>query len=170
MAGTRNVTAVLQRRQEVAGLYLRGAQQYDIARQLGVSQQQISFDLKAVREMWLASAVRDFDALKAEQLAKIDHVEAEAWGAWVRSQQPREVTLTERTEGEKASHKASVRREGQAGDPRFLERVQKCIDQRCEILGLNAPKKFSFDWDRLNDDQLARLAAGEMPTHVMAEA
>jgi hypothetical protein len=58
------------------------------------------------------------------------------------------MTLTEATEGgevfapdgtllpKSPTRKASVRREGQAGDPRFLERIQKCIDQRCAILGL----------------------------------
>jgi hypothetical protein len=41
------------------------------------------------------------------------------------------------------SRKTSVRREGQAGDPRFLERVQECVKQRCAILGLQAPEKFA---------------------------
>lgn len=182
MPSTHTQMQLMQRRQEVAVRYLKGEQQYDIGRALGMSQAQVSMDLKAVRELWLASTLRDFDAIKSEQLAKVDQVEIEAWQAWQRSQQPREVSLTEQAEGgevmapdgtlkpKSPTRKASMRREGQAGDPRFLERIQKCIDQRCTILGLNAPAKFSFDWDRFSDDQLARLAQGETPLQVMAEA
>lgn len=126
------------RRQQVAARYLRGEYQSQIAADLHLSQQQISIDLKVIRAQWLASTLRDFDALKAEQLAKIDQIEIEAWSAWERSKQPREITVTEATEGRQAGRKATVRREGQAGDPRFLERIQKCIDQRCQILGIGA--------------------------------
>ena len=174
---------LLQRRQEVAQRYLRGEQQYDIGRALGVSQAQISLDLKVVRELWLASTLRNFDALKSEQLAKIDQIEIAAWQGWERSLQPREVSLTEATEGgeilgddgkprpKAPSRKASVRREGQAGDPRFLERVQKCIDQRCTILGLNEPTRLTIQWEALTEAQLERLARGDAPQAVlMAEA
>jgi transcriptional regulator with XRE-family HTH domain len=138
----------MERRHQIARRYLQGSMQSQIARELGVSQQQISYDLKAIRAAWLASLVRDFDEAKATELAKLDLLEHEAWSAWTRSQQPREMTLTEATEGgeifapdgtlrpKPPTRKASVRREGQAGDPRFLQVVQKCIDQRCAILGL----------------------------------
>ena len=35
------------------------------------------------------------------------------------------------------------RREGQSGNPSFLAGVQWCINKRCEILGLDAPKKIA---------------------------
>jgi hypothetical protein len=168
MATSAQIVAAEQRRQQIATRYVHGELQASIAQGLGVSQQRISQDLMVIRQHWLASSIRDFDILKAEQLAKVDAVEREAWAAWQRSQQPREVTVTEQTDGEKPSRKASMRREGQAGDPRFLERVQKCIDQRCEILGLHAAKKFVIDWDTLSDEQLERLARGESIPQVLA--
>lgn len=170
MPSTRHVMDILERRQQVASLYLQRKMQSEIARQLGVTQAQISYDLKAVREMWLASSVRAFDAAKAQELAKIDEAERAYWQGWQRSLEPREVSVTEQTQGDTTSRKASVRREGQAGDPRFLDGVLKCIERRCGILGLEAPKKFSFDWDSLSDEQLTRLAQGEAPLQVMAEA
>jgi hypothetical protein len=138
---------VLERRVAVAQQYLQGEQQYVIARNLKVSQSQISLDLKALRQAWLASALRDFDALKAEQLAKLDVIEREAFLAWAQSRQPREMSFTETTEGgemvidgqlmpRSPRRKESLRKEGQAGDPRFLQVIQKCIEQRCAILGL----------------------------------
>jgi hypothetical protein len=137
---------VIERRHRVAALYLQGEHQYAIAARVGVSQQQVSFDLKAMRLQWLAATLRDFDAAKAEELARIDAIEVEAWQAWARSKEPREVTTTEGIEGgagagQRISRKAIVRREEQCGDPRFLERIQKCIEQRCTILGLNPPQK-----------------------------
>jgi hypothetical protein len=39
--------------------------------------------------------------------------------------------------------KKTKRREGQVGDPRYLDGVLKCIDRRCAILGIDAPKKIA---------------------------
>lgn len=139
--------------------------QGEIARSFDVSQQQISQDLKAIRAAWLASAVRDFDAAKAHELAKIDEVERQAWQAWARSQEDKEVEFDE--SGPKG-HRSGSRREGQVGAPAFLELVLKCIDKRCQILGLDAPKRFKIDWDNLDDEQLDRLARGEPPEKVLS--
>src|SRR6516162_9051891 len=125
---------VNHRRLRVAELYLTGKFQSEIGQLLGVSQQQVSHDLKAVQQQWLASSIRDFDAIKAEQLAKLDAVERAAWQSWKVSLKPREITVQEAVEGEHPSKKASLRKEGQAGDPRFLQVIQKCIEQRCDLL------------------------------------
>ena len=182
MPSSQHEARAAERRQHVAKLYLQGKYQAEIARQLGVSQQQISKDLRMLHRQWRASAMRDFDARQEQELAKIDLLERTAWEAWERSLHPRELTLTEHTEGgdvpdehgkvhpKSPIRRASVRRENQVGDPRFLERIDKCIERRCAILGLEAPKRFHVDWDRLTDTQLARLAAGEDPLRVMAEA
>lgn len=127
---------VLARRQQVATLYLSGHYQTEIGRLVGVSQTQISADLKALRTQWQASSLRDFDASKALELDKIDRLEAVYMDGWQRSQMDRVQTLAEVTHGEKPSRKASVRREGQVGDPRFLDGVLSCIEKRCKILGL----------------------------------
>jgi hypothetical protein len=139
---------IQDRRRRIAACYIQGQSQHEIAQKLTITQQQVSYDLKALRALWLQESLQDFDARKALELQRIDAIERAAWEGWERSQQPREMTLTEATEGgevfapdgtllpKSPTRKASVRREGQAGDPRFLERIQKCIDQRCAILGL----------------------------------
>lgn len=138
MPGTYQESRVAARRQEVAARYVRGEYQSQIAKDLHITQQQISLDLKAIRAEWLKSSLRDFDALKAEQLAKVDAIESAAWQGWERSLQPREVTVTEASEGTRPGRKATMRKEGQGGDPRFLQVIQKAIDQRCQILGIGA--------------------------------
>jgi hypothetical protein len=173
MTQTQNDTNIASRRQKVAAAYLRGEYQVDIAARFGISQQQISLDLKAIRAAWLQSAIRDFDAARAEELAKIDQVEAEYWQAWERSKKDKEIAvqesdgaLDEKTKKPKIK-KLSLRKEGQAGNAVFLQGVLTCIERRCKILGLDAPERFQINWDDLTPEQVARLAAGEPPAKVL---
>lgn len=157
----------------MAERYLRGEYQTTIAQALHVDQAQVSRDLKALRELWLASAIRDFDAAKAQELAKIDEVERAAWAAWTRSTEDKEVSTRE-TDGvdEKTKQprlkKAVLRKEGQSGNPAFLNTILTCIERRCAILGLDAPKRFSIKWDELDEAQIERLAKGEAPEKVLS--
>ena len=172
-APTRTPDQILVHREQIAARYLRGEYQADIARALGISQQQVSYDLKAIRAAWLASAVRDFDALKAQELAKIDAVEREYWLAWERSKKDKEISVQEGGEVDPQTRKPRIkkvvmRKEGQAGNPAFLAGVLTCIERRCAILGLDAPKRFVIRWDDLTDEQIDRLAAGEPPEKVLS--
>lgn len=126
------------RHRQVAALYLQGKWQTEIAQLVGISQQQVSYDLKLLQKRWYQESIADIDQRKAIELQRIDKIECECWEAYERSKQPREVTVTEATKGPYATRKATRRLEGQVGDPRFLERIQKCIDQRCQILGIGA--------------------------------
>jgi hypothetical protein len=137
MPTTHRQTTTAQRRETIASLYLRGQYQSAIARQVGVTQQQVSYDLKVLRTQWRASALRDFDAAKALELQRIDEAERAYWVGWERSCQQREVTLTKRVTGTTPRDEASIRRETPVGDPRFLDGVMRCIAQRCDILGLS---------------------------------
>ena len=76
---------VLERRQRVAHLYLSGKSQWDIAKEFNVTQGLISQDLAIIRKEWLASTKQDFDAKKAEELARIDNLEKTANDAYLRS-------------------------------------------------------------------------------------
>jgi len=143
-----------QRNQDIeyiAGEYLRGRYQSDIAKDLNITQQQISYDLKEVRKRWLKSAVMDFDALKAKELAKIDALESELWSAWKNSQGVAKRKILAALSGvaeevladaEDAAGviEGAVNSEDVPGDPRFLQGILKCIERRCAILGLDAPK------------------------------
>ena len=126
------------RRRQVAALYLQGKWQSEIAHIVGTSQTQVSYDLKILQQRWYQESIADIDQRKALELQRVDTIEREAWAAWERSKQPREVTITEASEGAHAGHKATMRREGQAGDPRFLVEIGKCVDRRCAILGIGA--------------------------------
>jgi hypothetical protein len=131
-------------RAEIARLYLQGNLQHEIGEKLGLSRQQIGYELKAIRKEWLASSLMDFNQKKAEELARIDRMEAEAWVSWETSKGQKETTLTEQTTGGDGDKlKAGIRKEAREGSVDYLKVVQWCINKRCEILGLDAPRKIA---------------------------
>ena len=127
-------------RAEIARLYLERKTQAEIGERLGLSRQQIAYELKAVRAEWLQSSLMDFNTRKAEELARIDALEREYLAAWEASKRAHETTTTEQTtRGDGERVRAAIRKEDQTGDPRYLVGVQWCIDRRCKIFGLDAP-------------------------------
>ena len=68
--------------QKITGLYLTGKTQDAIAQELGVTQQQISYDLKTIQERWRKSALVDLNEAKQRELERIDVLEREYWQAW----------------------------------------------------------------------------------------
>jgi hypothetical protein len=148
---------------KVAALYEQGMWQTDIAKQLGCSQPQISYDIRTLREEWYKSRIRDFDAHVARELATIDFVQLEAEQAWFKSKEDKERKELSDTTGDKVSTRKSIKKEGQAGDGRFLEVIIRCSQERRKILGTDAPIKMehtSIDPHSMTDDQLNRELAG----------
>jgi DNA-binding transcriptional ArsR family regulator len=125
--------------EEIARRYLRGETQVQIAEAIGVTQRQISYDLKKIREAWIASSVRDFDEIVAGQLARIDELERTYWQAWIDSGGIRMKTTVRSRGGEEKE--SIVLSEDSPGDPRFLAGVQWCIAERSKLLGAYAPTK-----------------------------
>jgi predicted transcriptional regulator len=132
-------------RRNVSRLYLKGALQAEIAKELGISQPTVSREIKLLVEEWRAERVYDINEAKARELAKVDNLELEYWDAWKRSQQNAEMESKKavKTNGALDKQEIQKRSEGQVGEPRFLLGVQWCIDKRCEILGVDAPKKIA---------------------------
>lgn len=129
----------------IGRLYLQGLAQSEIATQLGISQSTVSRDLQTIQKTWIHDAARDIGERKAQELAKVDALELEYWEAWKRSQENAE-TRTLKGKGAASNEgpadvEQTVRTEGQVGDPRFLTGIQWCIERRCLILGVDAPKR-----------------------------
>jgi hypothetical protein len=172
-------TKLAERRAKVAALYLEGQPQAEIARRLKVNQSTISRDLAVCRQEWRAGMLRDFDERQAEELAKLDRLEAEAWAAWQRSTRPAQTTTDEKVTTDDPDQaddepppptrsKAVKRIEERDGNPAFLAVVERCIAARREILGLDAPKRVDADLRlpdlrAIPDGDLARLQ------HVLSE-
>lgn len=145
----RQRTDLAARRREVSKLYLSGRTQPEIARQLQVSQPTISRDLKYLQEKWIQSALVDINEAKGKEIAKIDSLEIEYWEAWRRSLKERKETTTKGMISQGIQPKTveqTIKRIETIGDPRFLQGVERCIDKRCQILGLDAPETFEVNW------------------------
>lgn len=135
---------IMKRREIVSELYLKGLTMRQMGAEVGVSHQQICEDLKHIRAEWRSSTIRNFDEAKSLELARLDQIEAEAWRAWERSQGKHVTTKTESGTGAQgAIDKTSETTEDLAGDPRFLDAIAKCVQKRCDILGLDAPKSIT---------------------------
>lgn len=124
--------------ERIAALYLEGKSQRTIAAEVGISQSTVCRDLEKLRQEWREKANIDFDQAVAEQLAKIDHLEATYWDAWERSLKPMVRTATDEATGKEQRVETS-----RDGDPRYMEGVMNCIRERSKLLGLYLPQKFS---------------------------
>lgn len=162
--------------------YCQGMLQAEIAQELGISQQQVSYDLKALQKRWHEQSMQAINTAKAKELAKIDALEQVYWQAWIKSCEDAEtktqkqkgtVKQYEDEDGAFVSESPSERirtLKGQSGDPRFLQGVQWCIQQRVKIMGVEAAIKhinFDIDLENCTVEQLARLASGENPLNVV---
>ena len=134
------------RRFQVSRLYFDAVPQWEIAERLKVGEATISDDLKALRKKWSDGPDKDHAAHQARELDRIDDLEQLAREAWKRSCKDAETMHAGRTSGRAAKDgtplpdlvKSYKTMKGQAGDPRFLERIAWCVSERCKILGLHA--------------------------------
>ncbi|MDE2103978.1 MAG: hypothetical protein KGL39_42470 [Patescibacteria group bacterium] len=148
------------RLREVAGLFLARWKQHEIAKHFGVGQQQISTDIAELKKRWRLSGIVDTTEAMFEELARLDVIEMEAWDAWRRSigKKKRTVIVRKRPaelSGDTPPEWSDTIEETEtiwqdAGDPRFLEIVIKCVQKRFEAFGWNAPKKHEVWHDLQN--------------------
>ena len=120
----------------IAREFLAGKSQAEIGKQLNLSQQQVSHDIKKLDGRWQAG-VGEWNTHKARELARINDLEAEYHRAWQRSCEDKEVNIAEKSTaagdgGERS--KTAKRREGQSGNPAFLAGVLACIQARIDLL------------------------------------
>ena len=132
-------------------LWVHGSTLKDISRQVCDGQRYtlttmtISNDVAEILNRWRKTLEKDIGELKAAELARLNRLENAAWIAWERSREDAvkhiEGTRTGGKDGDLTTDQTI--REPQCGDPRYLERVQWCINKRCQILGLDAPTKIA---------------------------
>lgn len=160
---------------QISALYLKGWRQVDIAEEIGVTQQQIAYDLKEIHARWRESSVRNLDEAKAMELARLDELEREYWAAWERSKgektKARQFGKMD-ADGQRQIERAVMEKEQLIGNPAFLAGVEKCIDMRCKLLGIYAPTRLdawmrNLDLGKLSLEQLDRIAKGEDPVQVI---
>lgn len=148
----RNKAKLEQDAVRAAQMYSQGMTQKEIADALGVDKATVYRDLQRVDPLWREGQSDFIHAAKLDELARLDRLETAAWVAFEDSKQSLKSTYHGGM-GRIADGKISVtsnqpvqfgvKEQGQNGDPRYLAVVEKCIERRCAILGLDAPKKIA---------------------------
>lgn len=150
------------------------AQHINSIREYQLSYSQIVYDCRAIEKQWMKEYLGNIDTMKAKELARIDRIEQAAWDAWEASKRTLAQTEKEQTENEqlgrddKAYQKhrkvraKKVETERDA-DEKFMKIIQWCVEQRCKILGFNAPQKLDINWRKQAE------AAGMSPDKVKEE-
>jgi len=127
-------------------------QSYEGDRKL--SRRQISADIQTIVTAWQERASDDIGKLRAEQLAKIDKLEETYWQAWERS-----LALDKKFTRVGSQPVSQVMTESD-GNPAFLQGVERCIAQRCKLLGLDRVVKQIVEIEGMSDDKLVQHVAG----------
>lgn len=153
MAGRkRNKAERLRDLATVSEWYVEGMPQWKMAEHLGLSAQQITYDLKQVRKEWREKYVDVGNVIMA-QIAKYDQIEAYAWESFLASREgvATQVSYTPEEDEETgrrvpklaaAARRADfdlISKEGPqegAGDIRWLDLVDKCIVRRLQLLDI----------------------------------
>ncbi len=118
-----------QRREKVAELVLAKVPQREIAERLDVSHGAVCDDVRALRRAWTDRAYMAFDAHVAEEVAKLDRLEA------------------------------TVLPKAFDGDLNAADRAVKIMDRRARLLGLDGPVKLRVDAEPTQDIEELRARA-----------
>lgn len=167
------VARTQQRRVELAKLYIEGTSHIELASRFKISLSQVNADIAAIKKAWLQSALRNFDEAKSQELARLDYIEQQAIEGWYRSIRDKKREAHKETDkgGENGPEISDERvTEAQAGDPRFLEQMTKCVDMRCKIFGLYKEVKIDMAQYNINWDQVRQEAQQHADTDPAEEA
>lgn len=129
-----------ERRARVGDMVLTGRSLSYIASVIGVGLATVERDLKRLQDEWRTRQADGHDARVARQIARLDRIEAEAWGAWEQSKKPAERTVTRSVQkaGGDSLHSELVKTE-RVGDAAFIASLTRLQQLRMEIEGTKAP-------------------------------
>jgi hypothetical protein len=138
-------------RLEIIEHYLTGKHYRDIAkiisseRNYSISHATVGTDVKIILNEYKKTREDKFELYLTIELAKIDKIECEYWEAWEKSkvnfkQESGKNGYTLRGNYEEESFKEIV----EYGDPRFLQGIERCVQKRIDLLGLEAAKTLNI--------------------------
>ena len=137
----------------ISNLYLKGYSYRAIAKVLredtertySLSHVQIGEDIKKMLSEWKTVREENIEEWVGIELEKIATLEVEYWEAWEKSKEDYEKRRTKSgTNYLGASEEESLESMKMYGDPRFLAGIERCIQKRCDLLGLDKPKELTI--------------------------
>lgn len=124
-------------------------------------------DVQALLKEWQESRIEEMDQALALELQRIDDLVKEAWDAWDQSKEDylREKTKLKGTPAYGSADGSSVQTKyvektsenlRSVGDPRFIDTINKLLQERRKLLGLYAPEKQEVKTDMTFADLLMK--------------
>jgi hypothetical protein len=152
----------------MTSMWIRGKTQKEIAEKFGLTQGQISHDLKEVHVRVAALNSEVMAKKRAQRLTELAEIKREAWESWEKSKADKEVQIKEQIaskSGQKNQQgddsdvqdgaatdseriKALLRTEGQCGEAIFLAEIRKAIQEENKIDGMYAAEKVELGGGR----------------------
>ena len=137
----------------IAELYTKGRSYREIAFEVNerhgrsITYQTVSNEIKKLLKEWEKSRNEIIDHQKFIELAKIDRLEKTYWDGYEKSCQPVKKSSTKKKGSVNGPSDIEMvgSEETRVGDPRFLDGIKWCIEQRCKIFGINAPQKYDVE-------------------------
>lgn len=140
---TRTPDQIERDRALIAERRLKGYKQSDIALELGVTQQQVSYDLKVVRKRWRDDQIASVEEHVSQKIAEVELVKQKAWEAWDASTQTKEIEIQEvHTVGDRVTKKRIIRRERSTGNAAYLGQILNCIEKESALRNLPTELKY----------------------------
>lgn len=105
----------------------------------------VGLDIRRLIKQWSEERIHDISSQKMVALEKLDRLEETYWAAWEKSVE-NHVKKTNKVRGKAGASNPDYQEITdiaiiEYGEPRYLQGVERCIDKRCKLLGLDAPVK-----------------------------
>lgn len=118
-----------------SAMHLKGYRNWEIAQHIGairpykISASQVGYDLAEVRKRWQTHTTLKLDEHKQRELERLEVLERENWEQFEQSK--------------------GVKRDGTPipGNPMFLQAIERIVELRAKLLGLEAPKQTHLSGD-----------------------
>lgn len=134
------------RNTNVMDAMIRGQSKKAIALANNISVSTVNDIIRDSKDAWRDYRIEDYDLLLTIELERINRIEAEAWDAYEKSKKPL-VTQTRHSDGQYDPAgkliitKHEIKTQDRHPDPRYMNIIQWCTEQRLKIMGGYAPEK-----------------------------
>ena len=137
----------------ISDLYLKGYSYRAIAKvfkddkskKYSLSHVQIGENIKKMLKEWKEDRESNIESWVNIELEKIAKLEIEYWLSWEKSKE--DYIKSKSKSGTNylgASEETTLEEMKGFGDPRFLAGIERCIQKRCDLLGLDKPKELTI--------------------------
>jgi predicted transcriptional regulator len=131
-------------RTRIAALYLSGHTQQEIAKEIGITQQTVSRDIKVLQDEWKERSSQDIETWKAGELAYLQQKRRELEDIWKLSQNRTNTIKTKRAVmvgGVVTQQEVSEREELELADTKIGTLLLSISDKIAALTGIEAPRK-----------------------------